>query len=193
MASHKTEWSVGAFIVMGFACAVALAFASTSLQERLTGDSYSVQARFSNTGELKVRAPVKTAGVKIGEVTGIVLDPRTYEAVATLRIARSAGELPADSSAAIFTSGLLGERYVGISPGGDPVALQEGDEILLTQSAVVLEELIGKFMFSGGDKDKDAAPATGGSSEADNDDAAGDAAGAQDDGTAGAASTENRP
>ena len=151
MASHRFEWSVGAFILMGFACAVALAFASTSLQDRWLGDSYTVSARFTNTGELKERAPVKTAGVKIGEVAGIRLDPQTYEAVATLRIRRDAGELPADSSAAIYTSGLLGERYVGITPGGDPMALQEGDEILFTQSAVVLEQLIGKYMFGGGD------------------------------------------
>lgn len=157
MASHKIEWSVGAFILMGFACAVALAFASTSLQDRLLGEHYSVTARFSNTGELKVRAPVKTAGVKIGEVAAIALDPRTYEAVATLRIARSAGELPADSSAGIFTSGLLGERYVGIAPGGDPMPLQDGDEVLLTQSAVVLEELIGKFMFGAGKGGQDGA------------------------------------
>lgn len=175
MASHKIEWSVGAFIVMGFACAVALAFASTSLQERWLGESYTVSARFSNTGELKLRAPVKTAGVKIGEVADIVLDPETYEAVATLRIRRSAGELPADSSAAIYTSGLLGERYIGITPGGDLMALEEGDEILLTQSAVVLEQLIGKYMFgsadegSGSGTGSDAGGSTGGATPAGDD------------------------
>lgn len=182
MASYKTEWSVGAFIVMGFACAVALAFASTSLQDRLLGDNYTVSARFSNTGELKVRAPVKTAGVKIGEVTEIRLDPRTYEAVATLRIARAAGELPADSSAAIYTSGLLGERYVGISPGGDPVPLADGDEILLTQSAVVLEELIGKYMFGAGGSGGDTGSGGNGSG-------AGDAAGDNEGTDGGAAAT----
>ena len=149
MASHTVEWSVGAFILMGFACAVALAFASTGLKDQLLGEHYAVTARFSNAGDLKVGAPVKTAGVRIGEVSGIRLDPQSYEAVATLRIARDAGELPGDSSAAIYTSGLLGERYVGISPGGDPLPLADGDEILLTQSAVVLEELIGKYVFGG--------------------------------------------
>lgn len=163
MASHKIEWSVGAFILMGFACAVALAFASTSLQDRWLGEHYTVSARFSNTGELKVRAPVKTAGVKIGEVAEIRLDPQTYEAVALLRIRRDAGELPADSSAAIYTSGLLGERYVGITPGGDLMPLADGDEILLTQSAVVLEELIGKYMFGAGG---DAGGKSGGTSGA---------------------------
>ena len=160
MASHKIEWSVGAFILMGFACAVALAFASTGLKDRLLGDHYEVVARFSNTGDLKVGAPVKTAGVRIGEVSSIVLDPQSYEAVATLRIAHGAGELPGDSSAAIYTSGLLGERYVGLSPGGDPLPLADGDEILLTQSAVVLEELIGKYLFGGAGGTAAAAPAT---------------------------------
>jgi phospholipid/cholesterol/gamma-HCH transport system substrate-binding protein len=167
MASHKIEWSVGAFILMGFACAVALAFASTSLQDRWLGEHYTLSARFSNTGELKVRAPVKTAGVKIGEVAGITLDPQTYEAVATLRIRRDAGELPADSSAAIYTSGLLGERYVGITPGGDPMPLADGDEILLTQSAVVLEELIGKYMFGAGGNEAGSDGRPGGSSGGD--------------------------
>lgn len=144
---NRVELSVGAFIVMGFACAVVLAFASTNLRNRLTGEQYTVTARFANTGELKSRAPIKIAGVKIGEVSQITLDPGNYEAVATLSISREAGELPADSSAAIYTSGLLGERYVGITPGGDPEPLREGDEIFLTQSAVVLEQLIGKYMF----------------------------------------------
>lgn len=162
--SAKLEWSVGAFIAMGFACAIALAFASTNSKDRLGGETYIVTARFSNTGELKLRAPVKIAGVKIGEVASVTLDPERFEAVAVLRISRAAGELPADSSAAIYTSGLLGERYIGVTPGGDPEFLQDGDEILLTQSAIVLEQLIAKYMFGnadkGGDGDAAAAPAT---------------------------------
>ncbi len=158
-ASHKTEWSVGAFILMGFACALVLAFASTNSQDRLGGETYEVKARFSNTGELKVGAPVKIAGVKVGEVAGVALDPQTYDAMVSLRLSRIA-DVPADSSAAIYTSGLLGERYVGLSPGGDPEALGDGDEILLTQSAVVLEQLIGKYMFgAGGTDDKKASDA----------------------------------
>ncbi len=150
--SSRLEIGVGAFIAMGFACALALAFASTDVQGRLEGGTYSVTARFANTGELKPRAPVKIAGVKVGEVENIVLDATTYDAVATLRISRAAGDLPSDSSAAIYTSGLLGERYVGITPGGAPDALADGGEIALTQSAIVLEQLIGKYMFGAAGK-----------------------------------------
>lgn len=153
MRSNKVEWSVGAFIVMGFVCALVLAFASTNSQDRLGGGGYTLTARFTNLGELKNRAPVKIAGVKVGEVTEVKLDATSYDAIVTLRLTAAAGELPADSSAAIYTSGLLGERYVGITPGGDPEPLQPGDEIILTQSAVVLEQLIGKYLF-GGDEDK---------------------------------------
>jgi phospholipid/cholesterol/gamma-HCH transport system substrate-binding protein len=151
--SAKTEWSVGFFILMGFACALVLAFASTNSKDGLTGDSYSVIARFSNAGELKARSPVRIAGVKVGEVVDVVLDSKSFEAVATLRINRSAGALPADTAAAIQTSGLLGDRYIGLAPGGDPTPLGDGDEILLTQSAVVLEQLISQFMFGNGASD----------------------------------------
>lgn len=148
---QKLEWSVGAFILMGFGCALVLAFASTNSQDMLGGGGYELTARFGNLGELKPRAPVKIAGVKIGEVTRVELDPGSYDAVITMRLTAAAGELPADSSAGIFTSGLLGERYVGITPGGDPEALAAGDEIMLTQSAVVLEQLIGKYLFGSGE------------------------------------------
>ncbi|HMN34652.1 MAG TPA: outer membrane lipid asymmetry maintenance protein MlaD [Chiayiivirga sp.] len=147
MASPKTEWSVGAFILMGFACALVLAFASTNSADRMGGASYRVTASFTNAGDLKARAPVKIAGVKVGEIESISLDPN-FDAKVTLRLQQSAGELPADTGAAIFTSGLLGERYIGLSPGGDPEPLKDGDEILLTQPAVVLEQLIGKFLFN---------------------------------------------
>lgn len=147
MASSKTEWSVGAFIVMGFACALALAFSSTNSGERITGDSYRVSANFTNAGDLKPRAPVKIAGVKVGEIEGISLD-ENFDARVILRLSRSAGELPSDTGASIYTSGILGERYIGLSPGGDLEPLRDGDEILLTQPAVVLEQMIGKFLFN---------------------------------------------
>lgn len=156
----RLELGVGAFILMGFACALALAFASTDARGRVGGEAYALTARFSNLGELKLRAPVKVAGVKVGEVADIRLDPQRYDAVVTLRLARSAGELPSDSSASIYTSGLLGERYVGITPGGDPEVLKEGDEIVFTQSAIVLEQLIGKYMFGSADKGGGDASAT---------------------------------
>lgn len=153
----KLELTVGAFILMGLACVLVLAFASTNSADRLGGQTYEVTARFANTGELKARAPVKIAGVKVGEVAALSLDAGRFEAVATLRLSRAAGELPADTSAAIYTAGLLGERYIGLTPGGDPEPLADGSEIYLTQSAVVLEQLIGKYMFGGGGEGPDAA------------------------------------
>lgn len=164
--SNKTELSVGAFILMGFACALILAFASTNTANRLGGETYSVSARFTNTGELKIGAPVKIAGVKIGEITGVTLDPTTYDAIVALRLSREAGELPADTAAAIYTSGLLGERYIGLAPGGDPEPLKDGDEILLTQSAVILEQLISKYLFNaGGSNNSSGAGGTAGNTE----------------------------
>jgi phospholipid/cholesterol/gamma-HCH transport system substrate-binding protein len=145
----RLEIGVGAFIALGFACALALAFASTDARGRLGGTSYLVKARFTNLGELKVRSPVKIAGVKVGEVAEIALDPKRYDAIVTLRLSRAAGELPSDSSAAIYTAGLLGERYVAITPGGDPEVIRDGGEIVLTQSAIQLENLISKYMFGG--------------------------------------------
>lgn len=155
--NFKLELTVGAFIALGLACVLVLAFASTNSADRLGGETYRVTARFANTGELKARAPVKIAGVKVGEVAELRLDPDKFEAIATLRLSRAAGALPADTSAAIYTAGLLGERYVGLSPGGDPEALADGDELYLTQSAVVLEQLIGKYLFSGPGGNSDAA------------------------------------
>ena len=156
----RFELGVGAFILMGFACALALAFASTDARGRVAGESYALKARFSNLGELKVRAPVKIAGVKVGEVADITLDPVKYDAVVTFKVAKAAGDLPADTSASIYTSGLLGERYIGLTPGGDPETLGPGDEIVMTQSAIVLEQLIGKYMFGGPGGKKDDAPAS---------------------------------
>jgi phospholipid/cholesterol/gamma-HCH transport system substrate-binding protein len=155
--NFKLELTVGAFILMGFACVLVLAFASTNSADRLGGETYNITARFANAGELKPRAPVKIAGVKVGEVAELRLDPDKFEAVATLRISHAAGPLPLDSSAAIYTAGLLGERYIGLTPGGDPQALADGDELYLTQSAVVLEQLIGKYLFGSGEGNSDAA------------------------------------
>ena len=148
--ANKTELSVGAFILMGFACAMILAFASTNSGSRLGGSTYGVTARFTNTGELKLGAPVKIAGVKVGEISAVNLDPQTFDAIVSLRLSHDMGELSADTSASIYTSGLLGERYIGLSPGGDPEPLKDGDEILLTQSAVILEQLISKYLFGAG-------------------------------------------
>lgn len=150
--SNRFELAVGLFLLLSLASLLVLAFASTDGKTGFIGETYELRARFSNIGELRVRAPVKIGGVAVGQIARIELDPATFEAVVTLRINRETGELPADTSAGVFTSGLLGERYVGLTPGGDPEALQPGDEILLTQSAVVLEQLIGKYIFGAGDE-----------------------------------------
>ncbi|MCG8434770.1 MAG: outer membrane lipid asymmetry maintenance protein MlaD, partial [Gammaproteobacteria bacterium] len=109
---------------------------------------YKVTARFTNIGGLKVRAPVKMAGVVIGRVTDITFDPQTLDAVVILRIQSEYDGLPYDSGASILTSGLLGDNYVGLEPGADFEVLKDGDEIIVTQSAIVLEHLISKYMFN---------------------------------------------
>ena len=130
----------GLFILLGFAALTYLATQTTSIANYQQGDSYALKAKFSNIGQLKVRAPVKLAGVRIGSVQSITLDPQTLSAIVMI---------PDDSAAAIFTSGLLGDQYVGIQPGGSPDMFKDGDEVILTQSSMQLEDLIGKFLVGG--------------------------------------------
>jgi len=111
------------------------------------GDSYTVQARFQNVGGLYVRAPVTMAGVRVGRVSAIELDPDTFEAVVSMALDRRY-PLPTDTSASILTAGIVGEQYIGLEPGGMDEYLNEGSEIVLTQSALVLERLIGRFLTS---------------------------------------------
>lgn len=147
----------GLFILLGFASLVFLATQTTSLANSWQGDSYTVKARFTNIGQLKVRAPVKIAGVRIGQVQSITLEPRRLDALVVLSIDKRFDKLPEDTSAAVFTSGLLGDQYIALRPGGSPVSLRNGDELILTQSAMQLEDLIGKFLVNGapdGKKDK---------------------------------------
>lgn len=130
---------------------VALFFLSmkvSNLSDWGGGDEYRLTARFSNVGSLKPRAPVTMAGVRIGRVDSLRFDPATYEAVVTLRIDARIDRIPEDTFANIFTSGLLGEQYIGLEPGGSPDYLVDGDEIAYTQSALVLEQMIGQFLFS---------------------------------------------
>ncbi len=137
---------VGIFVAIGLAAIVFLALKVGNLTSFNTSPTYRLEARFDNIGGLKLRAPVKAAGVIVGRVDGIRLDPKTYEAVVALRIDN--GYLfTKDSIASILTSGLLGEVYIGIDAGGDPTMLADGGSIAKTQSAVVLEKLIGQFMF----------------------------------------------
>jgi phospholipid/cholesterol/gamma-HCH transport system substrate-binding protein len=139
----------GLFILLGFAALVYLATQTTSVANVHQGHSYLIEARFQNIGQLKERAPVKIAGVRIGSVRSIQLEPQRMDALVTMAIDDRYNDIPDDSSAAIFTSGLLGDQYVGIEPGGSPEFLHNGDELVLTQSAMQLEDLIGKFLVNG--------------------------------------------
>ena len=156
MRDRKIEAAVGLFVAVGLAALLVLAVRVGNLTLQTDSGSYKVTARFENVGGLKVRAPVSMSGIRIGQVVALGFDPETYEALATLEIGGRFDRVPADSSASIFTAGLLGEQYVSISPGVDEEFLATGDEIGLTQSAMILERLIGRFLFdkaSAGDGD----------------------------------------
>jgi phospholipid/cholesterol/gamma-HCH transport system substrate-binding protein len=140
----------GLFILLGFAALAYLATQTTSVANFQQGPSYTLKGRFTNVGQLKLRAPVKLAGVRIGSVKAIDLDPARLDAIVEVSVDNRFKEVPDDSAAAIFTSGLLGDQYVAIQPGGSPTALKDGDEFVLTQSSIQLEDLIGKFLVSGG-------------------------------------------
>ena len=146
----RLEFAVGAFLLLALASLLVLALASTNKKFGFGGDSYELTARFSNLGQLRPQAPVKIGGVVIGQVADIQLDPVKYDSIVTLSLDSKFKDLPADTSAGIFTSGLLGESYIGLQPGGDPEVLKSGDEIVFTQPAVDLIQLVGKYMFSGG-------------------------------------------
>ncbi|WP_341237243.1 outer membrane lipid asymmetry maintenance protein MlaD [uncultured Limnobacter sp.] len=138
---------VGLFVLIGAIALVFLALKAGNLSSFTTGDQYRVTAEFDNIGGLKSRAPVKSAGVTVGRVANINLDPVTFRAVVALDL-EEGFEFPKDSSARILTSGLLGEQYVGIEAGGDLENLASGEKFARTQSAVVLENLISQFLFS---------------------------------------------
>jgi len=146
----RLEFSVGAFLLLALASLLVLAVASTNQRFGIGGGDYVLTARFSQIGQLRKQAPVKVGGVTIGQVADIQLDPVKYDSIVTLALDGKFKDLPADTSAGIFTSGLLGESYIGLQPGGDPDVLQSGDEIVFTQPAVDLIQLVGKYMFSGG-------------------------------------------
>jgi len=162
MGKKSIETLVGGFVLLGMAGLVFLAMKAANLGSVGGGDTYLVQARFENIGGLKVRAPVRTAGVTVGRVTKIMLDPKSFQGVVSMEIDRSY-QFPKDSSAKILTAGLLGDQYVGMDPGGDDKTLVAGDTVPQTQSAVVLENLIGQFLSSKADAPAAAAaPATSG-------------------------------
>jgi phospholipid/cholesterol/gamma-HCH transport system substrate-binding protein len=138
---------VGLFVVIGFAAILFLALRVGNLSSANFAETYRLTAKFDNIGGLKVRGPVKSAGVVVGRVAEIHFDSQTYEAQVTVTI-DSRYRFPRDTFASILTAGLLGEQYIGLDAGGDEKMLQAGDTFAKTQSAVVLEKLIGQFMFS---------------------------------------------
>ena len=144
---------VGVFVVAGIAALVVLALKVGNLSTYNVSETYSLQAHFTNVGGLKPTASVRSAGVLVGRVTSITLDTKSYEAKVTMSIDKRY-QFPKDTFANILTSGLLGEQYIGLLPGGDDDKLQNGEEFKKTQSAVVLEELIGKFLFSKEESEK---------------------------------------
>lgn len=144
------SFSVGLFILLGLISALFLVVQTLDPGRSYSGDSFVVEARFDNIGDLKVRAPVALAGVTIGRVTEITVDPIEYRAVVQLRIDSAYENLPLDTDAIIATSGLLGSKYVELTPGGDTELLVDHGEIMFTQSAILLENIIGKFLLSGG-------------------------------------------
>jgi phospholipid/cholesterol/gamma-HCH transport system substrate-binding protein len=152
MHSKTVQIWVGLFVIAGMAALLMLSMKVSNITAFTENKGYEVTAYFENIGGLKVRSPVTMAGVVVGRVSNIAFDKKTYEAVVTLNIQDQYDNIPQDSSASIFTSGLLGEQYIGLEAGGAEEVLKAGSELQLTQSAVVLEQLIGQFLVSQSDK-----------------------------------------
>lgn len=147
MERKKLDLWVGVFVALGIGGLLFLAVKVGNLSSISVSDTYQVYANFDNVGGLKRRAPVKSAGVVVGHIVDISFDPKRFDAKVTLGIDKRY-PFTKDTTASILTSGLLGEQYIGLEAGGDSAILQAGDTLTLTQSAVVLEKLIGKFLFS---------------------------------------------
>ncbi len=149
----KIEIWVGAFVLMSLMALAYLAFQVSNFSGWKDRPTYEVSALFDNIGGLKERAPLKLSGVVIGRITAIEIDPISFKARVHMKIDQAFNQLPVDSSVSILTSGLLGDQYVGLEPGGDEEVLQQGSEIEMTQSAMVLEELIGQFLVKFSESD----------------------------------------
>ncbi|GAA5090907.1 MULTISPECIES: outer membrane lipid asymmetry maintenance protein MlaD [Paenalcaligenes] len=147
MSNNKSDFWVGLFVLLGIIALVFLALRAGNLSTFSFAPTYRVHASFDNLGGLKVRAPIKSSGVVVGRVVEIGFDNQEFRATAVFEIDQKY-QFPEDTSASILTSGLLGEQYIGLTPGGSDTDLKDNDTILYTQSAVVLEELISKFLYS---------------------------------------------
>lgn len=166
MQSRALEVLVGFFVCIGVAAIFVLTFRVASINNVGSGGSYNVTAAFDDIGSLATGASVKMAGVRIGSVTDVSIDRKTFQAVVTMAISDKQNDIPTDSAAKILTAGLLGSQYIGIDPGGAPDSLKNGSKIMFTQSAFVLENVIGQFLVnmtkdkSKGSSDASDAPAT---------------------------------
>ena len=150
----STEITVGIFVALGIAALVMLALKVSNFSEFTDDTGYQVIAEFENIGGLKVRSPVTMAGVRVGRVSSISLDTVSYNARVTLSLYSNFDNLPTDTSASIYTAGLLGEQYISLEAGAEEEFLQNGDVVELTQSALVLEQVIGQFLFSKAEGDE---------------------------------------
>ncbi|MBE9564582.1 MAG: outer membrane lipid asymmetry maintenance protein MlaD [Proteobacteria bacterium] len=154
MTSRKIEILVGLFVAAAVGAFFMLAMSVSNLSSYGSDESYQLIARFDNIGGLKVRSPVAAGGVTIGRVSDIQYNSETYEAVVSMSIEEKYSKFPVDTAASILTSGLLGEQYIGFEPGAEEDFLKQGDIIDLTQSALVLEQIIGQFLYSKADEEE---------------------------------------
>jgi phospholipid/cholesterol/gamma-HCH transport system substrate-binding protein len=155
MQSRTTEIWVGFFVALGLAALFMLAMQVSNLANIQTNEGYQVSAKFDNIGGLKTKSPVKIGGVRVGRVSEIRYDDEIYQAIVTMTIDSQYKRLPADTSASIFTAGLLGAQYIDLQVGADEEYLADGDELFITQSAVILEQLIGQFLYNTAAKGSD--------------------------------------
>ena len=153
--TRTVELGTGLFVLLGIGALFFLTTQTTGGDDFSADETYTVEARFENIGSLRNRAPVAMSGVTIGRVTSVTFDPVTLEAVVQFVIDSQFSQIPDDSDASILTSGILGSQYIGLQAGGSDMYLENGSEILFTQSAIVLENLIGKFLVNAGSKDED--------------------------------------
>ncbi len=153
--TRSVEIGTGLFVLLGMSALFFLTTQTTGGNNFSASDTYEVEARFGNVGSLKSRAPVAMSGVTIGRVTSVVFDPESLEAKVVFVIDSQYDRIPDDSDASILTSGLLGSQYIGLQAGGSDIYLEDGSEIYFTQSAIVLENLIGKFLVNSGSSDND--------------------------------------
>ena len=146
MSKRSLEIWVGLFVTAGVAALIMLAMKVSNLSSMSTGDTYQIYGQFENIGGLTIRSPVKASGVLVGRVSDIKYDDNGYHAVVTMSIEKQFNKFPIDTSASIYTAGLLGEQYIGLTPGAEEEYLVDGDTVMFADAAVILEKLIGRIM-----------------------------------------------